>query len=247
MFRTSGPLRLLPTPAQLARCGWTVWGNPAVFGPGDRPEGPFEGGRSEAATARKQPAASCSFRPDPYYLKMILQTSRLILRPLQGEDAAGLFAIFGDAQAMAFWDRGPLPRVATVEAMIADEMAGAATGSFLYWTVLKERNIIGSIDLSHIVGSHAWTGFLFRRDVWGQGLAREALAGVIADAFGRLRLSRLGARIQTSNRRAARLLESSGFYKEGVLPDVLRDGERRACVRYGLVRSKSPGQIDDER
>jgi RimJ/RimL family protein N-acetyltransferase len=80
---------------------------------------------------------------------------------------------------------------------------------------------------------------LFRRNVWSQGLAREALVAVITGAFGRLGLLRFEARIQTANLRAMRLLEGARFQKEGVLPDVLRDGELRPCVRYGLVQSAS--------
>ena len=54
---------------------------------------------------------------------MILETSRLVLRPMTMADAPALFAILGDAEAMEFWGRPPLPRLATVEAQMADELA----------------------------------------------------------------------------------------------------------------------------
>jgi ribosomal-protein-alanine N-acetyltransferase len=170
---------------------------------------------------------------------MILATARLRLRPLETGDAAALFAILGDPAAMAFWDRGPLPRLATVEALLADELAAMAAGGFFAWAVEQEGDVIGSIDLSAIGAGQAWTGFLFRRDVWGQGLAREALTAVIEEVFGRLGLERLSARIQAANIRAARLLEQCGFQREGALPDVRREDGPRPCLRYGLVRSAS--------
>jgi ribosomal-protein-alanine N-acetyltransferase len=168
---------------------------------------------------------------------MILKTERLVLRPMAVGDAAGLFAILGDPEAMAFWHREPLPRLATVEAQMADELAAMAAGGFFYWTVLQNCQTIGSIDLSHSDGEGAWTGFALRRDVWGQGLAREALASVIAHAFGPLQLNHLSARVQSGNARALRLLGALGFYRKGDLPDIARGGERRACALYRLDRS----------
>jgi ribosomal-protein-alanine N-acetyltransferase len=170
---------------------------------------------------------------------MILATPRLTLRPTLQSDATALFAILGDAEAMAFWHRAALPRLATVEALLADELAAMAAGGFHYWTVVKDSEAIGSIDLSYDDGASAWAGFLFRRDLWAKGYAGESLAVVIRHAFGALGLSRLMARIQTGNLRAARLLEGQGFHKEGVLPDVMREDGPRACARYGLNRSST--------
>ena len=168
---------------------------------------------------------------------MILSTSRLVLRPMEQADAPALFAILGDPTVMAFWDRDALPRLATVEAQMADELAAIAAGGFLYWTVLNGGDAIGNIDLSHIDGQQAWTGFAFRRDIWGHGFAREALDAVIGNAFGPLQLNRLMARVQTANSRARRLLETLEFQEEGELPGISRGAETRACLRYG--RSKS--------
>ncbi len=168
---------------------------------------------------------------------MILKTQRLLLRPMAEADAPALFAILGDSGAMTFWDRDALPRLATAQAQMADELAAMAAGGFFYWTVLRGGDAVGFIDLSHIDGFEAWTGFAFRRDVWGQGLAREALAAVIAHALGPLGLSRLMARVQTANLRARRLLEGVGFQKDGELPGVARGGEIRPRLLYGLNRS----------
>ena len=167
----------------------------------------------------------------------ILTTKRLRLRPLAMADATALFAVLGDPVAMAFWDRAHYPRVGTVEAMLADELAAMESGTCVYWAVLRDDAVIGSIDLSQVAQGQAWTGFLFRSDVWGLGFAREALDAVIEDAFGRLGLQRLEARIQIGNSRAARLLEKCGFQRIGALPDVVRDGVARPCVRYRRDRS----------
>jgi RimJ/RimL family protein N-acetyltransferase len=169
---------------------------------------------------------------------MILTTSRLLLRPMRPDDAPALFAILGDAEAMAFWDRPALPRLATLEAQMADELAAMATGSALYWTVFQE-DAIGAVDLSNLDGQDASVGFAFRRDRWGRGLAREAVAGLIDHAFDGLRLHRVVAAVQTGNRRAIRLLDALGFQKEEALSDIVREGETRSRVLYALNRSAS--------
>lgn len=153
---------------------------------------------------------------------MILQTDRLSLRPLEMGDAPALFAILGDAEAMQHWHRPPLPRLATVEALLADELAAMAAGGFHYWTVLKDADAIGGIDLSHIAGAAAQTGFLFRRDQWGRGLAREAMAAVIGHAFGALGLETLTALAAPANLRAQKLLAALAFQKGGAARFVLR-------------------------
>jgi RimJ/RimL family protein N-acetyltransferase len=170
---------------------------------------------------------------------MILATPRLTLRPTQPSDAAALFAILGDAEAMAFWHRPALPRLATVEALLADELSAMAAGGFHTWTVVKDAEAIGSLDLSYHDDASAWAGFLFRRDQWGKGYAGESLAALIDHAFGPLGLGRLMARVQTGNLRATRLLERQGFHEEGALPDLVREDGPRASALYGLSRSST--------
>jgi ribosomal-protein-alanine N-acetyltransferase len=170
---------------------------------------------------------------------MFLTTERLTLRPTVQTDAATLFAILSDEEAMAFWHRPALPRLGTVEALLADELAAMAAGGFHYWTVVKDADAIGAIDLSYDDGLSAWMGFLFRRDQWGKGYAGEALAAVIDHAFGQLGLGRLMARVQAGNARAVRLLEGQGFHKEGALPDLMREDGARAVALYGRNRSST--------
>src|SRR4051812_22073158 len=114
---------------------------------------------------------------------MILTTARLVLRPMIRNDAAALFAILGDPEAMTYWARPALPRLATVEAQIEDELAGMAAGNFFCWTALQGGAAIGSIDLKPSTQNEAWIGFAFRRDCWGRGLARESVAAVLEHGF----------------------------------------------------------------
>lgn len=172
---------------------------------------------------------------------MILTTERLSLRRLRSADAPALFAILGDPQAMKFWDRPVIARTATAAEIVASQLAAMEDGHFLYWTVWRDQDAIGSVDLSALDFSHrrGEIGFLFRRDQWGQGYGREAVAALIAHAFGQLKLERLEARVHAANVPAKRLLRLLDFAPEGRLSGyLLRDGTRHDVDVFGLL-SKS--------
>jgi [ribosomal protein S5]-alanine N-acetyltransferase len=169
---------------------------------------------------------------------MILKTERLCLRPLRSSDAAALFVILGDAEAMKFWDRPAITRAAIATEIVASQLAAMEDGHFLYWTVWRDRDAIGSVDLSALDFTHrrGEIGFLFRRDQWGRGYAREALAVLIAHGFGQLKLERLEARVDAANLPAKRLLRFLDFAPEGRLSGyVLRDGVRHDVDVFGLL------------
>lgn len=171
---------------------------------------------------------------------MILKTARLTLRPQEQRDVAALFAILGDGEAMRFWNRPALPYLAVVEELIAEQQAAAASGLCRYWTVQEEDDPIGSVDLSLIGGAGAELGFLFRRDRWGHGLATEAVAAVVAEGFGSLRLTHLAAGVQMGNRAAIRVLEKTGFAQVKQAQARLAGGALAPCIFYALTR-KSGG------
>lgn len=171
---------------------------------------------------------------------MILETGRLRLVPLRAADAPLLFSILKDEEALAFWHRPAITRAATLSEIIAGQLAAMADGHFLYWTVWRGEDAIGSVDLSALDFAHlrGEVGFLFRRDQWGQGFGREAMAALIAHAFGPLKLERLEARIHAQNRAAKRLVMALGFRPEGRLSGyLLRDGIRHDVDIFGLLNT----------
>jgi len=170
---------------------------------------------------------------------MILKTARLTLKPQVGEDAADLFAILRDAEAMHFWNRPPITRLEVVEELVSEQLSVAAAGVCRYWTAWEGADAIGSVDLSLIQDGSAELGFLFRRDRWGLGLASEAAGAVAAHATGPLGLKRLASAIQAENRAAARVLEKTGFAMVDRRSVTIASGESRDCAFYLLVRDQS--------
>ena len=170
---------------------------------------------------------------------MILKTARLTLRPQQEGDAAALFMILNDGDAMRFWSRPPIIRLAVAEELVREQQAAMANGVCCYWTVFETGDAIGSVDLSLIRDGSAELGFLFRRDRWGMGLASEAAAAAVAHALGPLGLKRLASVIQVENRAAARVLEKAGFVLVDRRSVTVASGEVRDCGFYLLRRDQS--------
>ena len=59
--------------------------------------------------------------------------------------------------------------------------------------------------------------FAFRRDLWGQGYAGEAMEALLDLGFGRLGLHRVYGDCDPRNARSARLMEKLGMQREGHL------------------------------
>jgi RimJ/RimL family protein N-acetyltransferase len=163
---------------------------------------------------------------------VILKTERLTLRPQDLADAPALFAILSDPEAMRFWNRPAITRLAVAEELIREQQEAMANGLCRYWTVIRADEAIGSVDLSLIESGSAELGFLLRPDCWGFGLATEAAGAVIAHGFDRLGLTRLAAAVQSDNRAAIRVLEKNGFARVQSRAVLLAGGQSRDCDFY---------------
>ena len=175
-------------------------------------------------------------------LSMNLKTSRLVLRPVAPSDAPALFAARGDSQVMQYWDWPEMASPHEVEKIIRAHAEELQSGRTLWWVAAESGGgpAVGECDLSEIDRHHkrAEVGFLFARGYWGRGYAAEAMRAVIAYAFDELGLERLWARCHAGNAASVRLLEHLGFQYEGTLrAHIVRDGGRRDCLIYGLLRA----------
>jgi ribosomal-protein-alanine N-acetyltransferase len=163
---------------------------------------------------------------------MILTTERLVLRPQKTQDSLDLFTILGDPQAMRFWGRPPITRLAVVDELIAEQQAAMAEGLCRYWTMVESGVTVGSVDLSLIQDGAAELGFLVRRDRWGLGLASEAVAAAVAHGLNKMGLHRIVAVLQEDNLSARRVLEKTAFRQVERRAVLLPSGEQRLCAFY---------------
>lgn len=101
-----------------------------------------------------------------------------------------------------------------------------------------ERHV-GNIKLGPInpVHRHAdLSYFIGERDVWGKGIATEAIRMAARFGFERLELHRLQAVVSSANIRSARALERAGFLREGMAREKLWTGDGWSDqLLYGIL------------
>jgi RimJ/RimL family protein N-acetyltransferase len=175
-----------------------------------------------------------------------LPGDRVTLRAIDDPDAAGLLAIFGDAEVVRYWSRPPLSNLAAAAALVDEIQEGFFRRHSFHWGVEDAASgelvgvcMLGSLNLRH---RRAEVGFVMRRDRWGQGLASASLGVLFAFCFGTLGLHRLEADVDPDNARSLRLLERLGFQREGRLRERWNTyGTPRDGIFLGLLRREWPG------
>lgn len=92
----------------------------------------------------------------------------------------------------------------------------------------------GAAEFAHSGELGYWLGQAF----WGRGLVTAAVRAVVPFAMARWGLSRLTAYAASDNPGSIRVLEKSGFQREGLMrARAIRDGRAQDHVVFGLVRA----------
>lgn len=141
----------------------------------------------------------------------VLTTARLTLRPRVPDDAEPLFATMADAEVMRWWSRPPVATTAELRAYFTEGHADWPS-----WAVVRDDRVTGFVAADEKRPGVTEIGYLFARDIWGQGIAREAVAAVIANLFAEGQ-RRIFADTDPDNAGSIRLLERLGFTLEGRL------------------------------
>jgi len=161
---------------------------------------------------------------------MILQTSRLILRPWCEDDAESLYKYASDPEVgpRAGWP--PHTSVEDSRNIILTVLSKPET----YAVVLKESGeAVGSIgfhrnDLAEKPDEYE-LGYWIGRPFWGRGLIPEASRAMLRHAFADLGMKRIWCGYYDGNERSRRVQEKLGFLfhhtTEGI--EVRRLGEVR--------------------
>jgi RimJ/RimL family protein N-acetyltransferase len=170
----------------------------------------------------------------------VLDTLRLRLRAPVEADVPALFAIFRDPEAMRYWTTPPMKDVAEAEALLRDIQHHAQAETLFQWGIARREDdeVIGTSTLFRIDREHrrCELGYILRRDLWGRGLAHEALTAIVNHAFDTLGLHRLEADIDPRNAASIRSVERLGFTLEGHLRERYFVGhEIQDSLIYGLL------------
>jgi RimJ/RimL family protein N-acetyltransferase len=169
-----------------------------------------------------------------------LRTARLELRPFTAADAPVVQRLLGD-RAVAEQTLSvphPYPEGAAAE-FIGRHAEWIATGKHLVWAIALHGRVVGAMGL-RIVRAHrrAEVGYWIAKAHWGQGIATEALRGVLAHGFDDLGLHRIEGQHYRENPASGAVMRKAGMTHEGRLRGVVfRDGVPRDNELYAMLRS----------
>lgn len=145
-----------------------------------------------------------------------LTTPRLTLRKPTPGDAEAVFGWAGDAEVTRYmgWPTHRSPDdTRRIMTLLLDEWAAQGVGTYF---IARQGRVLGSTGL-HVVNAHrAATGYVLRRDAWGQGVATEACRAMV-ELGKTLGLARVEAQCHVAHAASARVLEKAGMAFEGVL------------------------------
>ncbi len=146
----------------------------------------------------------------------ILETDRLILRPITLNDAEDLFEYASDPENT----KHTFPTHQSIEEtewVISNLFMSAPLGNFAI--ELKESGkMIGTCDLRVNEGEKsAELAYAINKKYWGNGYAPEAAKRLLELAFQDLKIERLWAKFSSENPASGRVMEKIGMEKEGTL------------------------------
>lgn len=101
------------------------------------------------------------------------------------------------------------------------------------WAIEVNREAVGGIGIelqSDVERVSAEIGYWLGEDVWGRGIATEALGAVTAEAFRRYEITRLYAVPFADHPASVRVLEKAGYVREGLM--------RRSAIKEGKIRDQ---------
>lgn len=173
-------------------------------------------------------------------------TARLALRALVPGDAPTFAARAGDRRVARFLLASPSPYpLDLARAWIRRRMAWWDEGRGLTLAITRRDQgprapLLGTVSLrAYPRDRRAELGYWLGHDAWGQGLATEAAAAMLAVGFRDLDLRRIYAHAFATNLASRRVLTKIGLRDEGVRRQHLRHrGRYHDVASYGLLRDE---------
>lgn len=162
----------------------------------------------------------------------------LKLRWLTAADTPALLEIFSDPEVVRYTSLPVHETEADIQRLLGDIQRGFLDGSLFQWGVEIEDRIVGTCTLARINRAHkrAEVGFILGRAFWGRRVMSRALPLLISFAFDQLRLHRLEADVDPRNTASIRILEKSGFQREGLMRErYFSAGEWQDGIMYALL------------
>jgi ribosomal-protein-alanine N-acetyltransferase len=171
-----------------------------------------------------------------------LKTSRLTLRLLQPEHAAGLYPIWSDADVVRFtYMRLVKDMDSCLQSVVSMIEAGSRhedEGPYVIFLGPAVIGMAGAVKLSRDSSEYELYYHL-GRPYWGRGFATEAASAVVDQIFSMPLVHRVSAEVVAENAASIRVLEKTGMKREGRLRGkFFKDGIYRDLYVYSILRNE---------
>lgn len=165
---------------------------------------------------------------------MEIRTERLLLRHARPDDLDAMHAVLSNAEAMRWWSTPPHASREETRVWLDSMIEGGLAGADDYVVELDGR-VVGKAGFWRLPD----VGYILHPDVWGRGLAFEALEAVIGRVFAVREVQTLTADVDPANVPSIRLLERLGFVRTGAAERTWKVGEVWVdSLYYELDRSR---------
>ncbi len=170
-----------------------------------------------------------------------IETPRLRLRAVAGDDAQALFRVAGDEPVSEFLAWQPHRSLEETTAFIAAILAGYERGGcFRFGIALKESDqLIGLLNLKPVFSQDRINlGYWLGRHHWNMGYATEAVKAAITFSFDVLQANRVEAEHFIENPASGRVMEKAGLRYEGLLKQYIlgKDRKYHDCKLYAVTK-----------
>jgi RimJ/RimL family protein N-acetyltransferase len=164
-----------------------------------------------------------------------LQTARLLLRPLQANDAAPLQRMYQPDEVRRYMPIPSPPSLAQMERFVARQQAHWETHGYGHWGLLPEgeEEVIGWAGLGYLPElDETEVAYMIDRPFWGQGYATEAALASLRFGFEQARLDYIIALVHAENLASRRVIDKCGMAYVDTLSlwgmELLRHGRAAA-------------------
>lgn len=153
-----------------------------------------------------------------------VETTRLILRKVSGDDVEDIFEYAQDTEAFKFTEGFPSDYDSVKKVIQLWNNDAYNSKRFIRWAIehKSDEKVIGGIYLffpegNDAIGRRMDIGYDFSRKYWGMGYASEAIRAITKFGFEEMGLVRVQAQIIPEHIASIKACEKAGYTNEGTL------------------------------
>ena len=172
-----------------------------------------------------------------------LNTQRLLLRKITGEDDKSLFEVLSDEDTCEYLTHNAVNDIESIKRMIAGMQRFFDEKQRIRWGIAQKQDnsLIGHCGFFDIDRSNccAEISYCLKSGLWGQGIMTEAVDAMLRFGFEDYGFNRIVAKVIKGNAGSIKVLQKLGFVQEGILRESLyKNGQYHDLIVFSILKSE---------